>query len=85
MHDSSDGQNRETCPTSDPSILPFSEPKLNGQGQAIETATDLHYKYSSKQTSEPNTDTETAYEPTPQTPLRQSDTPAAPEINDPTT
>ena len=30
FHDSSDGQNWETRPTSDPSVLPFSKPKLNG-------------------------------------------------------
>ena len=29
FHGSSDGQNRETCPTSDPSVLPFSRPKFN--------------------------------------------------------
>ena len=31
FHDSSDGQNRETCPTSDPTVLHPSNPKSHGQ------------------------------------------------------
>ena len=75
FHDSSDGQNRETCPNSDPSVLHFSKPKSNGQSQDIETTTDLSHDDSSEKTSKPSTDTETACEPKPQTPLRQSDNP----------
>ena len=58
---------------------------MNGQSQDIETTTDLTHNNNSKQTPEPSTDTETKYEPMPQPPLKQSDTPEAPDINDPTT
>ena len=83
--DSNDGQNRETCPIPDPSAPQTLTPESNGQSQDIETTTDLTHNDNSKQTSEPSTDTETACEPVPQPPFRQSDTPAVPEINDPTT
>ena len=33
FHDSSDGENRETCPTSDPSVVHRSNPKSHGQSQ----------------------------------------------------
>jgi len=56
FHDSSDSQNRETCPTSDPSVVHPSNPKLHGQCQDVETTTDLRHKDSTKQTSELNTD-----------------------------
>ena len=85
FHDSSDGQNRETCPSSDPIVSHPSNPKSHGQSQDIETTADLTNNDSSEQISEPSTDTELTYEPMPQPPLRQSDIPAAPEINDPTT
>ena len=75
----------ENCPASDSSVLPFSKPKLNGQVQDVETTTDLVHINSSKQTSEPSTDTETACEPTPQPTSRRTDTPSTLEINDPTT
>ena len=84
-HDSGDGQNRETCPISDPSIPQSSKPKSNGQSQNIETTTDLTHIDNSKQTSEPSTDTETACEPMPQSPSRDNDTPSTLGINDPTT
>ena len=61
------------------------EPKSIGQSQDIETTIDLIHDDNSKQTYESKTDTETAYEPMPQPPLRQNDTPSALEINDPTT
>ena len=41
FHDSSNGQNRETCPISDPSVPQTPNPKLNGQSKDIETATEL--------------------------------------------
>ena len=85
FHDSSDGQNRQTCPTSDPTVLQPSNLKSHGQTQEIETTTDRHYKETSKQTSEPSTDTETACEPMPQPPSKQSDNPSTPDINHPTT
>ena len=60
FHDSSNGQNRETCRTSDPSVVHLSNPKSHGQSQDIETTTDLAHNDSSEKTSEPSTDTETA-------------------------
>ena len=81
FRDSSDGYNRETCPP----VLQPSNPKSNGQTQNIETTTDLAHNDSSKQTSEPSTDTETACEPMPEPPSRHSDNPSTPEINDPAT
>ena len=41
FHDSSDSQNRETCPISDPSVPQTLMSKLNAQCQDIETTTDL--------------------------------------------
>ena len=84
FHDSNNGQNRETCPISYPPVPHNLTPKSNGQSQDIETTTDLTHNDNSKQTSGSSTETEITYEPMPQPPLRQSDTPAAPEINDPT-
>ena len=83
--DSSDGQNRESCPTSDPSVLQLSKSKSNGETQDIETTTDLAQNDSSKQTSEPRTDIETTCEPMPQPPLRRSHNTSTAEINNPTT
>ena len=85
FHDSSDGQNWKTRAISDPPVLQLSKSKSNGQTQDIETTTDLPQNDSLQQTSEPSTDTETACEPTPQPPLRQSDAPSTRQINDPTT
>ena len=84
FHDSSNGQNRETCPISDPPVPQNSTPKSNGQSQDIETTIDLTHNDNSKRTSEPITDTETACESMTQPPLGQSDTPSTFEINDPT-
>ena len=85
FHDSSDGQNRETCPISDPSIVHPSSPQLQGQSQDVETATDLRHNDSSKQTSVSSTNKETANEPTQKPPSRQNDNHSTIEINDPTT
>ena len=85
FNDSSDSQNRETCPISDPSVPQTSKPKSTVQSQDIETTTDLTLIDNSKQTSEPSTDTETAREPMPQSPSRYNDTPSTLEINDPST
>ena len=85
FHDSSNGQNRETCPISDPPVPQNSTPKSNGQSQDIETTIDLTHNDNSKRTSEPSTDTETTCEPLTQSPLGQSDTPSTFQINDPTT
>ena len=85
FHDSSNGQNREICPISDPPVPQNLTPESNGQSQDIETTIDLTHKDSSKRTSEPSRDTETTCEPLTQPPLGQSDTPSTFEINDPTT
>ena len=85
FHDSNNGQNRETCPISDPSVPETLKPKGNGQSQDIETTIDQTHNENSKETSDPSTDTETTCEPIPQPPLRQSDTPSTLAINDPTT
>ena len=85
FYDSSKGQNRETCPISDPFVSKSSKPESNGQSQGAESITDLTHKNNSEQIFEPNTDTETTCEPKQQPPSRQSDTPSKFEINDPTT
>ena len=85
FHDSSNGQNRETCPISDPFVSQSSKPESNGQSQGTETTTDLTNNDNSKQMFQPNTDTETTREPMPQPPSRQSVNPSAFEIKDPTT
>ena len=85
FHNSSDGQNRETCPTSDPSVLHPSKTRSHGQNQDFETATDLCHTEIFKQTSELSTDIESAFEPMQQPTSRQSDNPSTIEINDPNT
>ena len=85
FHDSSNGQNGETCPNSDPSVPQILKPKLNGQNQDIESTTDLAQRDISQQMFEPSTDTATAYEPMPQPPSRQSDNPSTLDFNGPTT
>ena len=83
--DSNDGKNREVGPTFDPPAVHPPDPKLHGRSQDIDTTTDLTQNDNSKQTSEPSTDTETACEPRPQSPLRYNGTTSTLEINDPTT
>ena len=85
FHDSSNGQNREICPSSDPLVPQNLTPKSNGQSQDIETTIDLTHNGSSKRTSEPSTDTETTCKLMTQPPLVQSDTPSTFQINDPAT
>ena len=85
FHSSCAGQNRETYPTSYPSVVHPSNLKSYGQIQDRETATDLHYNDNFTQASESNTDIETAYKRTQQSPSRQSDKPPKLEINNPTT
>ena len=48
FHDSSDGQNRETRPTSDPFLPQTSMPKSNGQSQDIETTIDSTHSDNAK-------------------------------------
>ena len=57
FHDSSVGQNRETCPISDTYVPQLSKSKSDGQSQDIETTTDLTHNDKSKQTSAPSIDT----------------------------
>ena len=85
FHDSSDGQNRETCPISDPSAPQTLKPNLNGQSLDIENTTDLTQNDNSKQISETITDTEIICKPVTQPPITQSDTSSTLEMNNPTT
>ena len=85
FHNSCDGQNLETCLTFDPSVVPPSNHKSHFQSQDVQTATDLRQNDSSEQTSESNTDNETAYEPMQHPPLRQIDPPSTIDITNPTT
>ena len=74
FHDSSNGQNEETCPISDPSVPQTPQPKLNGKSQDIETTTDLTQNDNAKHIYESITDAETTCEPVTQPPSMQSDT-----------
>ena len=85
LHDSGVGQNRETCPTSDPYEEQHSNFKPLGQSSEIETTAHLAHIGSSKQTSQLSTDTETAYESMPKPPSKQTDNHSTFEVNDPTT
>ena len=82
FHDSNDGQNRETCPISDPYVVHYSNLKSHGQGQDFETATAVQNNDNSTQASESNTDIKTAYKPTQQPPSRQIDNHSTLKIND---
>ena len=82
--DSSDGQNRETCPFSDPSVPRTLTPTSNGQNQVIETSTDLTQNDNAKHVSESSTDAEITCKPVAQPPSIQSDTSSTLDINNPT-
>ena len=84
FHDSSDGQNKETCPISDPSVPQTLLPKLNGQNQDIETSTDLTQNHSAKHIPESSTDAEITCKPVTQPPSMQSDTFSTLDSNKPT-
>ena len=84
FHDSSDGQNRETCPISDPSVPQTLLPKLNGQNQDIETSTDLTQNDSAKYIPESSTDAEISCKPLTQPPSMQSNTTSTLDSNNPT-
>ena len=73
IHYSSGGQNSETYPIFVQSVVHLSNPKSYGQSQDFETATDLRYIESSKQTSESDMDAVTAYEPIQHPSSRQCD------------
>ena len=84
FHDSSDGQNRETCPISDPSVPGILAPTLNDQNQDIETSTDLTQNDNAKHVSESSTDAEITCKPVTQPPSIQSATSSTLDINNPT-
>ena len=48
FHDSSNGQNRETCPIFDPPVPQNLTPRSNGQSQGTETTTDLTHSDNSE-------------------------------------
>ena len=84
FHDSSDGQNRETCPISDPSVPRTLTPTSNGQNRDNETSTDLTQNHNTKHVSESSTDAEITCKPVTQPPSIQSDTSSTLDINNPT-
>ena len=84
FHDSSDGQNRETCPIYDPSVPRTLTPTSNGQNQDIETSTDLTQNDNAKHVSESSTDAEITCKPVTQPPSIQSDTFSTLDISNPT-
>ena len=84
FHDSSDGQNCETCPTSDPTLPQTLLPKSKGQSQDIETSTDLTQTDNTKHISESSTDAEITCKPVTQPHLLESDTSSTLDINNPT-
>ena len=84
FHDSSNGQNRETRPISDPSVTRTLTPKSNGQSQDIETSTDLIQNDNAKHISESSTDAEFTCKPVTKPPSMQSDTSSTFDSNNPT-
>ena len=84
FHGSSNGQNRDTCPISDPSVSQTPNPKLNGQSKDIETTTDLTHNDNAKQIYESITDAEITSKPVTQPSSTQSDTPSTFDSSNPT-
>ena len=84
FHDSSNGQNRETYPISDPSVPQTLNPKLNGQNKVIETTTDLTQNDNAKHIYESITDAEITCKLVAQPPSTQSDTSSTLDSNNPT-
>ena len=74
FHESSNGQNWDTCPTSDPTVPPTSLPKSNGKNQDIETTIDLTQNDNAKHIYESSTYAEITCKPVTQPPLTKSDT-----------
>ena len=68
LHDSSHGQNRETCPISDPSVPRTLTPTSNGQNQDIETSTDQTQNDNAKHVSESSANAEITCKPVTQPP-----------------
>ena len=84
LHDRSDSQNWETCPTTDPTLPQILLPKSNGQSQDIETSTDLTQNDNAKHISESSTDAEITCKPVTQPPLMEIDTSSTLDFNNPT-
>ena len=84
LHDSSDGQNREIGPVSDPSVPQTLMPKSNGQNQDTETTTDLTQNDNAKHIYESSTDAEITCKPVTQPPLMESDTSSTLDSYNPT-
>ena len=84
FHGSSDGQKREPCPISDPSVPRTPTPTSNGQNQDIETSTDLTQNDNTKHVSESSTDNEITCKPVTQPPSMQSDTSSTLDSNNST-
>ena len=74
FHNSSNGQSREACLISDPSVPQKPNPKLNGQNKDIETTTDLTQNDYAKHIYESITDAEIKCKLVTQPPSTQSDT-----------
>ena len=74
FQDSNNGQSRETCPISDPSVPQKLNPKFKGQSKDIETTTDLTQNDNAKHIYESITDAEITCKPDTQPPSTQSDT-----------
>ena len=84
FHNSNNGQNRETCLISDPSVPQTPKSKLNGQSQDIETTTDLTQNDNAKHINESITDAGITCKPVTQPPLTQSNTSSTLDSNNPT-
>ena len=84
LHDSSNGQNRETRRISDPSVTRTLTPKSNGQSKDIETTTDLTHNDNAKHAYESITDAEITCKPVRKPPSMQSDTSSTLDSNNPT-
>ena len=84
FHDSSDGQNREARPISDPPLPKTLMPKSYGQNQDIETSTDLTQNDNAKHVSKSSTDAEITCKPVTQPPLMERDTSSTLDSNNPT-
>ena len=72
--DSSNGQNRETCPIFDPPVPQNLTPKSNGQSKDIETTTDRTQNDNAKHIYESIADAEITCKPVTQPPSTHSDT-----------
>ena len=84
FHDSSNGQNMETYPISDPPVPENSTPKSNGQSKDIGTTTDLTQNDNAKHAYESITDAEITCKPVTQPPSTQSDLSSTLDSNNPT-